>query len=215
MANAARPARPVAGGLLALLVIGWALGELAKSTATSSDLDAVRDLASERTSLLTGAAHALAFIGSGYVVYGLTLILAVVFYGRGWPEAAVALAVSTVGAAVLANVDKLLVGRARPPVEHLEHVVSESFPSGHSTQASAFYGALLLIFLARRPPGWAAAGAVVALTALVAAIALSRVYLGVHYPSDTIGGVLLGAGWSLLVCRLMLRRGIRPVSGTS
>lgn len=215
MASAARPLRPVAVGLLAFLVVGWALGELAKSTTTSSDLDAVRDLAGERTSLLTGAAHVLSFIGSGYVVYGLTLILGIVFYRRGWPEAAVALAVSTVGAAVLANVDKVLVGRARPPVEHLEHVVSESFPSGHSTQASAFYGALLLIFLACRPTRPAAATATVATAVLVAAIALSRVYLGVHYPSDTIGGVLLGASWSMWVCWLTLRRGITPVSGTS
>jgi undecaprenyl-diphosphatase len=192
--------------LAILLLIGWGLGALAQSTTTSSDLDVVRDVAVERTALLTALAHALSFVGSGYVVFPLAVVLCVVFYRSGWTAAAVALAVSTLGGLVISNVDKVLVARARPPVHHLEHVVSMSFPSGHATQASAFYVALVLIFLARHPRARVAVAAAIAAAILVIGVALSRVYLGVHYPSDTIAGLLLGTSWSLLTCTLTLRR---------
>lgn len=193
------------GSLVALLAIGWGLGALAKST-TASDLDTVRDLAVARTPALTTLAHVLSFIGSGFVVFPLALILCLILYRRGWPAAAVALAVSTGGGVVIANIDKLLVGRARPPVVHLEHVASESFPSGHATQASAFYSAVLFIFLTHRPARRTAATAAIGSALLVCAIAASRVYLGVHYPSDTIAGVLLGTSWSLVTCSVIRRR---------
>jgi undecaprenyl-diphosphatase len=196
----------LAGGLVVLLLIGWGLGALAQSSTTSADLDAVRDVAAQRRGALTAFAHVLSFVGSGYVVFPLALVCCVAFYRRGWPAATIALALSTLGGVVMANVDKLLVGRARPPVHHLEHVASMSFPSGHATQATAFYVALLLIFLASGRSRQMAPAAVLGMVLLIGGIAASRVYLGVHYPSDTIAGILLGAAWSALTCTLMLRR---------
>jgi undecaprenyl-diphosphatase len=194
------------GGLIVLLLIGWGLGALAQSSSTSADLDVVQDIAAQRGAVATAVAHALSFVGSGYVVFPLAVVCCVAFYRRGWPAATVALGVSMLGGVVLANVDKLLVGRARPPVHHLEQVASMSFPSGHATQATAFYVALLLIFLASGRSRRVVMAAVLATAMLIVGIAASRVYLGVHYPSDTIAGILLGAAWSVLTCTLMLNR---------
>ena len=139
------------GLLLALVLAGWALGELSRSVLTMSDLDAVRDVASERSSQLTAIAHVLSAFGSGYVVAPLAVVVAVLLFARGRRTAALAIAVSTLGAAAISTSDKLLVGRPRPPVEHLEAVSTASFPSGHTTTAAAFYLALLIVLIAVRP----------------------------------------------------------------
>ena len=207
---AGRPPRTVASVLVVsvavLLLIGWGLGELAVWLTQTVDLDLVRDVAADRTGFLTGAARVLSDLGSGYVVFPMAAIACAALYIRGLAGPALAVAASTAGAVLLSSVDKLLVGRPRPPVRHLEHVTSASFPSGHTTQASAFYGALLVVFLCREP-GWLRAAMAATVTiALVIGIALSRVYLGVHYPSDIVGGLLLGGAWCAIVSSLLVGR---------
>jgi undecaprenyl-diphosphatase len=96
-------------------------------------------------------------------------------------------------------------------VHHLEHVASASFPSGHTTQATAFYLALLIIFLASKPSRRGAVAAAIATIGVVLGIVFSRVYLGVHYPSDTAAGVLLGASWSLLACSFLVRGSVHSM----
>ena len=113
------------------------------------------------------------------------------------------MAVSLAGAILIADAVKLLVSRPRPPVEHLQAVTGSSFPSGHATQASAFWFSLVLALrVARVAPLLTRVAAGLAL-ALVLAVALSRIYLGVHYPADVIAGVLLGMGWAGFVARSM------------
>jgi undecaprenyl-diphosphatase len=184
--------------LLVLLVIGWGLGALCRSLLTTIDLHAVRDIASERTPAQTTIAHTLSWIGSGYVVFPLTFVCGAILYfgGRRWRALAVGLC--TVGAVVIADLDKLLVGRPRPPVHHLEKVTTGSFPSGHSAHSAAFVTALLLALFATYRPRWLKTAAATAGAVLVVGIAASRVYLGVHYPSDVVFGVLLGTAWALL-----------------
>jgi membrane-associated phospholipid phosphatase len=200
----------LAVALIGLLLIGWGLGDIAQSVAQPADLDLVRDAAAERTSLLTVIAHALSLAGSGYVIVPLAAACCAVAYRRGAATNAVAIALSTTGGVLIANVDKLLVGRPRPTAPHLEMVSSSSFPSGHATQATAFYLAVLIALRLRKPPPVVAVTAAVTAGVLILGIALSRVYLGVHYPSDVAAGVLLGAAWTLLVAAL-LRRDVTAV----
>ena len=190
----------------ALLLLGWGLGDLAVSVAQPADLDAVRDVAAGRTGLLITMAHGLSWLGNGFVVFPIAAVVCVTLYRRGEVRAVLLLAVSTVGAVLIYNLDKVLVGRPRPPVAPLEHVISASFPSGHSTQAGAVYSALLIVYLASGPSRLRAVLGVVVTVTLVVGIALSRVYLGVHYPSDIAAGVLLGASWTVLLSRLLPTR---------
>ncbi|MCK9906483.1 phosphatase PAP2 family protein, partial [Frankia sp. Cpl3] len=85
---------------------------------------------------------------------------------------------------------------SRPSMHHLVEAGSYSFPSGHAMVSAAFYGMLgYLIWLnlrQRTKPAWY----VVALTVLlIVAIGISRVYLGVHFPSDVIAGFAAGSIW--------------------
>ena len=74
----------------------------------------------------------------------LTLVAGALFWRAGHPREAAAIALSLGGAIVLWHAVKLLVDRSRPPVEHLAPVSGSSFPSGHATQAAAFWFAVVL-----------------------------------------------------------------------
>jgi membrane-associated phospholipid phosphatase len=162
--SARAPAITLTTSLLLLLLIGWGAGELVSAWAGSSDLDAVRDLASARTRSLTAAAHALSLVGSGYIIFPLALTSSLLLLRVHRRAAALTVALGTFGAVAIANTDKLLVDRPRPPVHHLEQVTSASFPSGHAAQSTAFLVALLVVLFhsaaprrARVPPPAAAA----------------------------------------------------------
>lgn len=100
-----------------------------------------------------------------------------------------------IGARVLVEAQKLLVDRARPGEAHLVDVYSQSFPSGHAANSLATYLALAMLFFGSRR-------AVVAALLLAGLIGLSRVRLGVHWPSDVIGGWAFALLWALALARL-------------
>ena len=113
--------------------------------------------------------------------------------------AALFVVVSIAGAALLSSGMKLGFERPRPDlVPHGVEVYTASFPSGHATGAAATYltlGALLARFQSRRRLKVYLLSIAVLLTVL---IGLSRLYLGVHWPSDVLAGWTLGASWALL-----------------
>ena len=101
---------------------------------------------------------------------------------------------------------KALVGRPRPEiVPHLTEAGGLSFPSGHSFNSAVVYISIALAFAALSPRQSVRATLVLAAMALTLAIALSRVWLGVHYPSDALAGWLGGAGWAFLASALLYR----------
>jgi undecaprenyl-diphosphatase len=185
-----------------LVLVGWGAGELSVSTARTTDLDAVQDVAGDRSPLLTSLAHVLSFVGSGYVVAPLAVIGCGLLYRRGRRVDGYAVALGVFGAMALSTVVKIIVDRVRPPVHHLEAVSTASFPSGHATQSTALCLALLAALLAGKPLRLRAAAAF-ATAALLLSIAISRVYLGVHYPTDVGAGIVLGGTWSVLSRRIL------------
>ena len=133
------------------------------------------------------------FLGSGLVVTTLTLavILALALLRQWFGSRYIAFVM--LSAVALETTMKWTVQRARPDeVIAYPMPTSFSFPSGHALFATAFYGSFAVIVLPRLT-GWARALAWVTLTTLVLAIGASRIFLGVHYPSDVIGGFLAGA----------------------
>jgi undecaprenyl-diphosphatase len=197
------PAARLGLGLVLFVLAGWAAGGLWTAIVGSIDLEAVRDIAGERSAGLTAAARVVTWAGSAFVLVPLALACCLVLVRVGLRQEAFAVAVSLAGAVLISDLVKLLVSRSRPPVAHLQAVTGSSFPSGHATQAGAFWFSLVLALrVTRVAPLLTRVAAGLAL-ALVLAVALSRIYLGVHYPADVVAGVLLGMGWAGFVARSM------------
>ncbi len=133
------------------------------------------------------------------VVLPLLAAAVFAFYLKGWRLSATLLLVSTAGGSLLTVVLKAVFGRARPELFDSGYAASfYSFPSGHAAVAVGFYGALTLI-LAYRLSGlarWAVAASGVLLVLL---IGFSRLYLGVHYPTDVLAGFLAAPLWVIFV----------------
>ncbi len=196
-------------GFVALVLVGWAVGEVWLSIVGSRDLDAVRAVAEQRTATLTEIAKVVTWAGSGFLLVPLALICCLALVRADLRQEALAVALSLGGAMLLADLIKLLVSRPRPPLEHLQAVTGSSFPSAHATQASAFWLSLVLVLRATGGSRTAICLAAAVALVIVAAVATSRVYLGVHYPSDVIAGIALGTGWAVFVSRCMLDRRVR------
>ncbi len=191
------------GGLVVFVLVGWALGALWTSIVGSGELEVMRKIAAQRSATLTEAARVVTWAGSAFVLIPLALITCGMLVRAGLRHEAFAVAASLAGAMLISDLVKLLVSRPRPPVEHLQAVTGSSFPSGHTTQASAFWFSLAVVLgAAGAPPRTTRVAATVALL-VVLAVAASRVYLGVHYPSDVVAGMLLGTGWAAWVFRCL------------
>lgn len=137
-------------------------------------------------------------------LFALAAVVALLFLHRRREAALFALTVMT-GWAVNSGI-KALVGRPRPEiVPHLTEAGGNSFPSGHSFNSAVVYLAMALAFAAfsqRRSVRWTLVG-----TALIVTLAISwsRVWLGVHWPSDVTVGWLGGVGWAFLASALLDR----------
>ena len=147
---------------------------------------------------LEEAVRDITALGS-FSVLGLVVVVTVLhlFFERK-PRTAIFVAVSVVGGTVLSNTLKALFNRPRPDVEAVARVFTASFPSGHATLSAVTYLTLgfLLSESATNTPlkvFWLGTGIFLALL-----IGISRIYMGVHFPTDVIAGWCIGGAWALL-----------------
>ena len=154
--------------------------------------------AGHRPALLM-VARFFTFLGEPTLLVGASVILALWLWHRGRGRAGLALLAVTLTGRVLGEIQKYWIARARPDLEpHLVIVKTNSFPSGHATSSMVFYVTLALLLAARSRWRHEAIVAAIMLTLLIGA---SRVMLGVHWPSDVIGGWTFGLLWVLLTLR--------------
>jgi undecaprenyl-diphosphatase len=148
---------------------------------------------------LHSAALDITALGSATVL-GLSVAAVVGFLLlQGMQRTAVFVLVASLGGWTLNSALKLLFGRMRPDVvPHLREVMTLSFPSGHAMTSAAVYLSLgaLLMRIAARPVTKFYCMVVAMLATLL--IGASRVYLGVHYPTDVLAGWLLGLSWAVV-----------------
>lgn len=117
---------------------------------------------------------------------------------------AVLLTATVMGGWLVNSLVKLAVGRPRPMiVPHLTEAGGQSFPSGHSFNSAVVYIAIALAFAAMSPRRSVRWTLIISAVVLSLAIAVSRVWLGVHFPTDVAAGWLGGAGWAFLASALL------------
>jgi undecaprenyl-diphosphatase len=153
--------------------------------------------------LLLEVAHGLTLLGEPTLLVTAGFVAAAWLWRRRRPRLAVALLLVILIGRGLSEAQKYWIARVRPDIEpHLVVVKTSSFPSGHATSSMIFYLTLALALTAgMRWQRLAAAGAVL----LSLLIGTSRVMLGVHWPSDVIGGWAFGLLWVLLTLPLAER----------
>ena len=197
----------LAGAALFLALFAWFSEEVFEGEMQQFDSRIRMMVHGFTTTHLTNLMQALTFLGSIGFLFVLFLVSDAVFFAVGWKRAAIWLAVAVGGSLVLDVSLKLAFHRTRPVPFFGTVLLTYSFPSGHALSSFCFYGALAGLCCARiqsrvaRILIWVASGL------LVAGIGLSRVYLGVHYPTDVIAGYLAGAIWvSTLLFAARIRR---------
>jgi membrane-associated phospholipid phosphatase len=140
----------------------------------------------------------LSEIGDTAARIGMALVACAMLVWRGRGRQVLWLILVVVGGTLLNTALKQVFAAPRPDLlPHLDIVKSYSFPSGHASGNMIFFGALA-IMIGR---GWAWAAAAI----MILAIGFSRVWLGVHWPTDVVAGWILGGGW-LVLCGAWLRR---------
>lgn len=191
-----------------LLLLGYAVGRLVTDAHPSWDAAVVADLRGSDGGTVTAIMRFITDLGGTIVLDAVFVAGMIVLLLRRYWRDALFLLLASPGTVVLVQILKRGVNRPRPGGHHLSGAAGFSWPSGHASSSMALYGGLLLILLSLHEPGRfrLARGAATSLTvALVALIGVSRVYLGVHYPTDVIAAWVLVAVW-LTTLELALHR---------
>lgn len=134
----------------------------------------------------------------GHAILGLAGVLLAGFLAllREWQRLGL-VALSLLGGAPLAWFFKRVFERVRPDiVPHLVQEASHSFPSGHATYSALSYVTFCMLLLPLVPAGLARAYLALAAALIIFLIGFSRIWLGVHYPSDVLAGWCLGIAWA-------------------
>ncbi|BCG59010.1 phosphatase PAP2 family protein [Paenibacillus sp. URB8-2] len=148
---------------------------------------------------LTSTAKTLSLVGSSKIVISLSLVImaALFLFLKHRLELLLFLWVG-VTSNILNSILKNWIHRERPNIHRIIEETGFSFPSGHSMAAFSVYGALTFLLWRHLRSGSARVLLVVICFILTAAIGWSRIYLGVHYPSDVIGGYAASCAWLML-----------------
>ena len=159
-----------------------------------------------RTPRLDTLSHLGSYLAETVTCIALLIVMVLVlrvWLGR-WRESGTLFA-AIVGELLVFLIVTALVNRPRPDVPHLDAAPpTSSFPSGHTAAAVAFYGCLAVIMVRQLRPGWFAATITTVLCMVPIIVGVSRIYRGMHHPTDVLFGVVGGGLWLALVLTTLL-----------
>lgn len=180
----------------ALFFFAWLANEVLEGDTETFDR-VVRDFAQKFAGeTITALMNFVTIFGSTLFLSIIFLFIVIIFIRQKWIRAAALLTTTMAGAIILNFVLKTSFARTRPlPFFETPLPDSYSFPSGHALFAACFYGALAWLFAARTTNRALQTGTCSAALLLIFLIGLSRIYLGVHYPSDVIAGFAAAVVW--------------------
>ena len=207
-------------GFVVAGITGWVFTEFAETVQAGAtmalDDTALRWMGAHQSPMATTVALEVTALGTATVVIMMTAVAGMLLALNDKLGSTTLLVAATIGGLALNLLLKLHYHRPRPHIFPWEtHVVSSSFPSGHAMNAVIVYGTIA--YLAARLTRRRSVRAITQIMAVIVIIAIctSRVYLGVHYPSDVLGGAIIGAAWAIFcmaaleaVQRLRVMRGL-------
>ena len=185
-----------------MVALGFLITDVLPSTALGKwDAEVPRQLVEYRRQQGNSGSKLITTLSETLTIITLTALAAAVFrsmFGR-WRESLVVI-YAVVGETAIFTATTLFIDRPRPSVPHLDAAPpTSSFPSGHTAAAVCFYGSIAAIIVWHSRHRWIKVTAVVICAAVPVLIAGSRVFRGMHYPTDVLAGALLGAIWLTVV----------------
>jgi len=202
----------------AMSLIGLLLTHIVdRGSVHAADLDVNQWFAHNRTSFWNSTTAIGTGLAETITIIAVTAVVAVILRWRTkrWYEAVI-LITAVMGELVIFLAVTAIVPQRRPPVSKLDPAPpTSSYPSGHTAAALCLYGclAILVLWLYGGRPGAKIIAAVLCCIPIV--VGISRVYRGMHYPSDVLAGLLLGGLWLWLVASTFLQQRPwgRPAAG--
>jgi undecaprenyl-diphosphatase len=203
-----------AAAAAALFLFLYLAGEVRSGEALGFDTAVREAIHAYSTPRLTYAMRGITWLGSPAFLVSAVVILVIRLAKMGRRRAATLLVFSSLGGEAFDEALKLVFRRTRPePFFGYTLPETFSFPSGHAVASCCFFGMAAAILTKRMESPAVKAAIWIAAAFVVFAIGLSRVYLGVHYPTDVIGGYAAAIVWIAAVraaYELWLRRALRP-----
>ena len=184
--------------LVVLVALGWLLAKVVNDDGIGrADAAVSRWMASSRNGDLNDLTAITTELGGTLPITILAVLTVALtaWMWRRWREPML-VAVAVTGEVGIFLMVTLLVDRERPPVRHLDAAPpTSSFPSGHTAAAIALYGAIAVLANERARSALVRGLFVAAAVVIPLVVAASRLYRGMHYLTDVLGGVLLGTVW--------------------
>ncbi len=175
---------------LALVILGYVI-KFYPEQLTAFDTAVQTAIRGNLPDLATQFWTRITVIGNTSVIVSICFLLIVLFYRKQWKAEAYLVLASIAGMGVASTALKYVYQRPRPSIEWLIDTIGYSFPSWHTASTMIVAGAVVIIVNQRMKHQLAKRVVQLSLILLAVLVALSRIYIGVHYPTDIIGGWLL------------------------
>jgi membrane-associated phospholipid phosphatase len=205
----------VLSALFAFLVFALLAAAVARGITQGPDEQVLRWFEAHRSPVLDFVMTELTTLGNVSVLSLMAGITALVLWSAGHRWSVLLLTLAAAGGLIINNALKEFFDRGRPEVvEAIAHVMSPSFPSGHAMNSLVIFGSVAYIIGRLEPTALLERLTWLAAALLILGIGVSRVYLGVHYPSDVIAGFVAGFGWlAILPAGIEVLRYFDPSDG--
>ena len=180
----------------AILFFAWIAEEVFEGESTAFDNTVRKFIHKFAANWLTAVMQFFSFLGSTAFLSAATILLLLLFLFKRQSRSAVLLAIVMIGAIILNYTLKINFGRVRPePFFHTALPDSFSFPSGHALFSACFYGITAWLLLSTVAGRYLKVTISVAAGLIILFVGVSRIYLGVHYPTDVIAGYVAAFVW--------------------
>ncbi len=181
----------------ATLGFAWLVEPVLDGDTQAMDVAILKWIQRHQTPGLTRLLQEATYLGTGVVVLMIVGVTALFLWHTEHKHSARLLLFATAGSIVLNNALKLVFQRDRPSVfEWQAHAMSSSFPSGHAMSATVVYGTVAYLAMRLQKHHWSRVLTGLAAIFIILLVCFTRLYLGVHYPTDVLGGIIVGLAWA-------------------